>query len=141
MNRFRFNGLVTATLILATSLSIMSLHAQDASATKGKPNAKKVPTHFQPPEVQAGLPHVLLIGDSISIGYMQATRKQLAGEANVWRPPTNCGPSTKGLESLEAWLGDRKWDVIHFNFGLHDLTGLWIGRNREPLGTRDGGVM
>ena len=21
---------------------------------------------------------------------------------------------------FEAWLGDGKWDVIHFNFGLHD---------------------
>jgi acyl-CoA thioesterase-1 len=72
-----------------------------------------------------------LIGDSISIGYMQATRKQLAGEANVWRPPTNCGPSTRGLESLDDWLGDRKWDVIHFNFGLHDLK--YMGPNNENL--------
>ncbi len=22
---------------------------------------------------------------------------------------------------LDAWLGAEKWDVIHFNFGLHDL--------------------
>jgi acyl-CoA thioesterase-1 len=25
-----------------------------------------------------------------------------------------------GLANLKQWLGDGKWDVIHFNFGLHD---------------------
>src|SRR5690606_36054636 len=27
----------------------------------------------------------------------------------------------RGLEQLDAWLGDTKWDVIHFNWGLWDL--------------------
>lgn len=73
------------------------------------------------PEVDPSLPNVLLIGDSISIGYTLATREALEGVANVYRPLTNCGPTTRGLESLDKWLGDTKWDVIHFNFGLHDL--------------------
>jgi acyl-CoA thioesterase-1 len=64
---------------------------------------------------------VLLIGDSISIGYTVATRSALAGKVNVHRIPTNGGPTTKGLQSIDAWLGDSKWDVIHFNWGLHDL--------------------
>ena len=84
-----------------------------------------------PPQVQDGLPNVLLIGDSISIGYTVMVREALAGEANVFRPLTNCGPTTKGLESLDQWLGDRKWDVIHFNFGLHDLK--YMGPNNENL--------
>jgi hypothetical protein len=67
------------------------------------------------------LPRVLLIGDSISIGYTANVREMLQGVANVHRPLTNCGPTTKGVKELEAWLGDRPWDVIHFNFGLHDL--------------------
>ena len=25
------------------------------------------------------------------------------------------------VELIEKWLGDGKWDVIHFNWGLHDL--------------------
>ena len=37
------------------------------------------------------------------------------------RPLTNCGPTTKGVKELDKWLGDKPWDVIHFNFGLHDL--------------------
>jgi len=66
------------------------------------------------------LPRVLLIGDSVSRGYTQPTRKVLAGKANVHRAPANCGPTASGLKNLDAWLGEGKWDVIHFNFGIHD---------------------
>jgi acyl-CoA thioesterase-1 len=67
------------------------------------------------------LPRVLLIGDSISIGYTVPVRELLKGKANVRRPLTNCGDTARGLKSLDDWLGSGKWDVIHFNFGLHDL--------------------
>lgn len=66
------------------------------------------------------LPRILLIGDSVSRGYTQPTRKALAGKANVHRAPANCGPTASGIKNLEAWLGEGKWDVIHFNFGIHD---------------------
>ena len=66
------------------------------------------------------LPRVLLIGDSVSRGYTQAVRKAMAGKANVHRAPANCGPTASGLKNIEIWLGDGKWDVIHFNFGIHD---------------------
>jgi len=66
------------------------------------------------------LPRVLLIGDSVSRGYTQSVRKALAGKANVHRAPANCGPTSLGLRKLDVWLGDGKWDVIHFNFGIHD---------------------
>ena len=68
-----------------------------------------------------GLPRVLLIGDSISIGYTVPVREMLEGKANVHRPRANCGPTTQGVKQIEKWLGDEKWDLIHFNFGLHDL--------------------
>ena len=68
------------------------------------------------------LPRVLLIGDSVSRGYTRAVRKALAGKANVHRAPANCGPTATGIEKIDIWLGDpkKKWDVIHFNFGIHD---------------------
>lgn len=66
------------------------------------------------------LPRVLLVGDSVSRGYTLATREALAGQANVHRAPENCGPTANGLKKLAIWLGDGKWDVIHFNFGIHD---------------------
>lgn len=68
-----------------------------------------------------GLPRVLLIGDSISMGYTLPVRESLRGKANVHRPAENCGPTTRGGEKLDAWIGDGHWDVVHFNFGLHDL--------------------
>ncbi len=66
------------------------------------------------------LPRVLLIGDSVSRGYTLATQKALAGAANVHRAPENCGPTANGLKKLKVWLGEGKWDIIHFNFGIHD---------------------
>ena len=66
------------------------------------------------------LPRVLLIGDSVSRGYTLPARAALAGVANVHRAPANCGPTAAGLKNLDVWLGEGKWDVIHFNFGIHD---------------------
>ena len=68
-----------------------------------------------------GLPRVLLIGDSISMGYTIPVRELLKGAANVHRPPTNCSSTSSGLKKLDDWLSTGKWDVIHFNWGLHDL--------------------
>jgi len=73
---------------------------------------------FVPDDPQ--LPRVLLIGDSVSRGYTQAVRKELAGKAGVHRAPANCGPTASGLKNIDVWLADGKWDVIHFNFGIHD---------------------
>jgi len=80
-----------------------------------------------------GLPRVLLIGDSISIGYTEAVRTELAGKANVHRIPANGSSTVVGVRNLEAWLGTAKWDVIHFNFGLHDLKIIEGGQHQAPL--------
>jgi N-sulfoglucosamine sulfohydrolase len=74
-----------------------------------------------PIQDQSDLPRVLLIGDSISIGYTLPVREMLKGRANVHRIPENGGPSSKGIQKLDQWLGKEKWDLIHFNWGLHDL--------------------
>lgn len=108
--------------VLSIVVLLVSLVAPShGEATKPVPKKKRVPPVFAPVEDQPGLPRVLLIGDSISMGYTLPVRKMLNGEANVHRPPINCGPTTRGLENIDAWLGDGKWDVIHFNWGLHDL--------------------
>jgi hypothetical protein len=75
---------------------------------------------MKPPQEVPGQPRVLLIGDSISIGYTLPVRELLKGKANVHRIPQNGGATDVGLEKMASWLGDGKWDVIHFNFGLHD---------------------
>jgi hypothetical protein len=68
-----------------------------------------------------GLPNVLVIGDSISIGYLRELRARLAGLANVEHPPENCRSSQYVLSRVDTWLADRHYDVIVFNAGLHDL--------------------
>jgi acyl-CoA thioesterase-1 len=75
---------------------------------------------FKNPADEPGVPRVLLIGDSISIGYTIPVRKQLQGKANVFRPPTNCEYTGYGLKNLKSWLGTGHWDVIHFNWGIWD---------------------
>tara|TARA_B100000579_G_scaffold163177_1_gene132526 strand:+ start:315 stop:1001 length:687 start_codon:yes stop_codon:yes gene_type:complete len=86
---------------------------------------------------QPGLPRVLLIGDSISIGYTLPVRELLKGKVNLHRIPTNGGPTIKGLEQIDAWIGKKKWDVIHFNWGLHDLK--YMGPNGENLFPKEKG--
>lgn len=107
-------------LLTALGIGLICAHAAEgrkAAAPKAKaPNPVLAQITDTP-----GLPRVLLIGDSISMGYTLAVRARLAGKANVHRPPENCGDTKRGVTSLDKWLGAGKWDVIHFNFGLHDL--------------------
>ncbi|MFU8892598.1 MAG: SGNH/GDSL hydrolase family protein [Luteolibacter sp.] len=83
------------------------------------------------------LPRVLVIGDSISMNYHEATKEALAGTANYHRIEGNAFTSRHGVNNAELWLGNfhekgLHWDVIQFNHGLHDIrqtydakTGVW----------------
>lgn len=106
-------------------IALLAGPALFAQATKPNPA-------FAAVRDDASLPRVLLIGDSISIGYTLETRRLLAGKANLHRIPENGGPTIRGLEKLSGWLGDGNWDVIHFNWGLHDLK-LMDGKHQVPI--------
>ena len=71
------------------------------------------------------------------MGYTIPTRKDLEGVANVHRIPVNGSSSDVGLKNLDAWLATdgagKKWDVIHFNWGLHDLK-HWKDGKLDPAG-------
>jgi len=111
--------------IVITALCAVSV-TQAQQPPRRPPNPALAPITEDP-----RLPRVLLIGDSISIGYTLPVRERLKGIANVHRIPVNGGPTTNGLKNLNTWLGDRPWDVIHFNWGLHDLK-LIDGRQQVP---------
>jgi acyl-CoA thioesterase-1 len=103
-------------LLILVLLVATLAHAEDA----GKP----------------ALPKVLIIGDSISIGYTPPVTALLKGRATVAHNPGNAAHSANGLAKLDAWLGDTQWDVIHFNHGLHDLK--WVdekGKNTTDRAT------
>jgi hypothetical protein len=72
-------------------------------------------------KVSSTIPNVLLIGDSISIGYTKSVQRNLKHKANVQRVPGNAQGTSFSLKKIDSWLSDTKWDVIHFNWGLHDL--------------------
>jgi hypothetical protein len=115
MSQFRSLMMAVVVLLIA-SLPAAAQQAKSPAKKKAAANPAYAPVQDVP-----GLPRVLLIGDSISIGYTVPVQEALRGKANVHRPATNCGPTSRGVESIEQWLGDGKWDVIHFNFGLHDV--------------------
>jgi len=124
-------------IILALTLILPHAQSQETSQDKSPaqvaweqqvgPKALKEPA-FQFVAEDPALPRVLLIGDSISIGYTPAVRALLRGKANVLRIPVNGGPSSQGIESLAEWLGNGKWDVIHANWGLHDIKRMRDGQ-------------
>ena len=70
---------------------------------------------------QPKLPRVLLIGDSISIGYTPHTTKLLESKAKVTHHAGNAENTRNGLKLLPTWLKEGPFDVIHFNWGLWDL--------------------
>ncbi|QDS96381.1 GDSL-like Lipase/Acylhydrolase [Roseimaritima multifibrata] len=124
---FKLRFAVGAILLVGFASGLVG--AQDAKPVAAKKTVADQP--MKPVQEDPDLPRVLLIGDSISIGYTVAVRANMKGEANVIRPLMNCGPTTRGIDNLEAWLGEGKWDVIHFNFGLHDLK--HVGKDGKSL--------
>lgn len=112
-------------LVVAAGVGgIVKLHAADtpeALAVERADVQKQFPEAFAPVVDDPALPRVLIIGDSISIGYTPFVRASLKGVANVHRVFENGGPTSRGLMQLSTWLGSGHWDVIHFNWGLHDL--------------------
>ncbi len=67
------------------------------------------------------LPRVVLIGDSIRMGYAPLVAKRLAGRAVVVSAAANGGDSANVLKHLDEWAVRVQPTVVHFNCGLHDL--------------------
>jgi hypothetical protein len=70
------------------------------------------------------LQRVLILGDSV---YQQPARdaaNELKGRVEVvyaTMKPGEVRNTVNAIENLDVLLGDGKWDLIHFNFGLGDL--------------------
>ena len=80
-------------------------------------------------------PKILIIGDSISIGYTPFVKDYFKDKAVVAHNPGNAGHSGMGLENIREWVGDEDWDIIQFNFGLWDL--CYRHQDSELYGNRD----
>ncbi|MGV3482862.1 MAG: SGNH/GDSL hydrolase family protein [Planctomycetaceae bacterium] len=125
------NPIALLAVVVFAITAISPADAQNQEKAKAKARKRQPSPALAQVEDVAGLPRVLLIGDSISMGYTLPVREALQGKANVHRPAVNCGPTTTGLKSIDQWLGDKKWDVIHFNWGLHDMKFVSSGDDRQ----------
>jgi hypothetical protein len=63
---------------------------------------------------------VLIIGDSISLGYTPFLRKQLSG-CSIYHNPGNAMHTRYSLENIDKWVNSKDWEMIHFNWGLWDM--------------------
>jgi lysophospholipase L1-like esterase len=70
---------------------------------------------------ERALPKVVLVGDSIRMGYAPLVAKALDGKAIVVSPEPNGEDSGNVLRNLDEWVINQKPDVVHINAGLHDL--------------------
>lgn len=75
--------------------------------------------------------NLLLIGDSIRMGYDKSVKKTLEEKANVIFPADNCR-----FASYVEYLGDVKRediDVIHWNAGLWDCLRMFDEEPQTPI--------
>lgn len=119
----------------------VALHAEAANPESSQPEegspglqprSEKERRQLKPlTRVDPNLPTVLIIGDSISLGYTPLVREELARKANIVHNPGNSQGTTHTLAHVDEWLAAQKWDVIHFNLGLHDLKRVKVAGTAE----------
>jgi hypothetical protein len=112
------NTVYPSIYLLGFSQYLDKVEAQSAAANS-EPKLAAEPA--AKPKEEPNLPKVLIIGDSISIGYTKPIFSMLAGKATVRRIPGNGEFTAFGLEHINSWLGSEKWDAIHFNWGIWDM--------------------
>lgn len=66
-------------------------------------------------------PKILIIGDSISLSYTPFVQQYFANDAIIQHNPGNARHTAYGLKKIEEWIGDGAWDIVLFNWGVHDL--------------------
>ncbi|MDE6757622.1 MAG: SGNH/GDSL hydrolase family protein [Muribaculaceae bacterium] len=69
---------------------------------------------------RSDLPHILIIGNSITKGYTPKVEPAFEGRAYVGRiSNSKCLGDPALFDELESVLKHNKFDIIHFNNGLH----------------------
>ena len=127
--RLRFGTILVAAVVLP----LAAAHGEDQRAAQVKcPVSANMRGHeniewstyygFHLTDKNRRLPRVLLVGDSICNGYQAGVARILAGKMNVsYWISSYCVTSHSYLKRLELCLDEAKYDVVHFNNGLHSL--------------------
>ncbi|SEG57489.1 GDSL-like Lipase/Acylhydrolase family protein [Bryocella elongata] len=112
----------TMLALLASGLLASRALGQQASA---KPEEVEWTWEVRPGHVNASLPNVLLVGDSITRNYYPEVQRELVDEANVYlfAASTSVGDPRLRHELLEFASMERvPFRVVHFNNGMHGWT-------------------
>jgi lysophospholipase L1-like esterase len=64
---------------------------------------------------------IVLIGDSIRMGYQRIVESELGEHLELWAPAKNSRNSERVRDHLQPWILDQKPDLVHLNCGLHDI--------------------
>ena len=79
---------------------------------------------------------VVLIGDSIRLGYEKYVREALSDVAEVYSPAENCRFAQYVLRNFYDWKKKHEWpddvDVVHWNAGLWDTITLFEDGTLTP---------
>ena len=70
---------------------------------------------------ERSLPKVVLVGDSIRMGYAPFVANLLEGKAVIVSAKANGEDTSNVLRHLEAWVIKEQPAIVHINAGLHDL--------------------
>jgi len=80
---------------------------------------------------------VILIGDSIRLGYEKYVKEALSDVAEVYSPAENCRFAQYVLRNFSTWKDKHEWpddvDVIHWNAGLWDTITLFEDGPLTPI--------
>ena len=72
---------------------------------------------------------IVLMGDSIRMGYDKYVKEALSGVAEVYYPEENCRFAEYMLRYAHVWKENGKWpddvDLVHWNAGLWDVLELF----------------
>lgn len=107
-----------------SSILILALGLVASVALAAEPTVKRENIEWSniwiPDLARNDLPRVLLVGDSICNAYYDGVAKELAGKALVAKLATSSSLGDPALlDQVKMLLSNYKFDVVHFNNGLH----------------------
>ena len=80
---------------------------------------------------------IILLGDSIRMGYDKYAKMALEGVAEVYSPEENCRFTQYMLRFIHKWVGDSGFgedaDLVHFNVGLWDVIQIMYDEPITPI--------
>lgn len=113
-------------VLLRIALAVVTISAalgmQTLSAAQSKPEEIEWTWDVRPPQADASLPNVLLVGDSITRNYFPEVTRQLKGIANVYLMASSiCVGDPRLPDELVSFakMEDAQFRVVHFNNGMH----------------------